>query len=109
MNRRAVGSVLGLAAVVMLGLFLLPVVPITVGAECKNLTVPGCAPGVQSAYASAMYAYLGYGAVQVPGPYGSEHYCLVSGDWTVMCGLQMQRILPCNGPCMRGTPNTMLK
>ena len=45
MNRRAVGSVLGLAAVVMLGLFLLPVVPITVGAECKNLTVPGCAPG----------------------------------------------------------------
>ena len=109
MNRRAVGYVLGLAAVVMLGLFLLPVVPVTVGRGVQEPDRASLAPGVQSAYASAMYAYLGYGAVQVPGPNGSEHYCLVSGNPTVMCGLQMQRILPCNGPCMRGTPNTMLQ
>ena len=91
-----------------MGLFLLPVVPITVSVDCENLTLPGCIPGAQSASASAMYAYFGAGAVQVPGPYGSHSYCLMSGDPTVMCGLPMQRLFPCNGPCLKGTPNTML-
>ena len=90
---------------VVLALFLLPVLPITVNVSCENMTLPGCTPGVQSASASPMYAYLGYGAVQVPGPYGSHHYCLTSGDPTVMCGLPMQRLFPCNGPCLKGVPN----
>jgi len=101
---RATEFALGVAVVVVLGLFLLPVVPITVSVDCENLTLPGCIPGVQSAFASTMYAYFGAGAVQVPGSYDSRSYCLMSGNPTVMCGLPMQRLFPCNCPCLKGTP-----
>lgn len=101
--RRSVELALGVGAVaVVMLLFLLPVVSITVQADCLVTPPDGsiCRPDTSSAHvtleaadanASIAYAYLGIGAVQVPGPNSGQYrYCLVSGDPGTMCGLPWQ-------------------
>jgi hypothetical protein len=90
--KRAVKLALGLAAVlVVLGLFLLPVVSITVVDNCSGgMEYPVSVIPV-SASASVMYAYFGVGAVQVPGPFAPGHvYCLMDGNPGTMCGAPWQ-------------------
>lgn len=91
--KRTAKLALGLAAVlVVLGLFLLPVVPITVSWGCEGTFAPTCF--TSSASASVMYAYSGIGAVQVPvlGELGGHTYCLMNGNPGTMCGYTMQRM-----------------
>jgi hypothetical protein len=87
----------GLAAAVVvlgvLGLFLLPVVPITVVFDCSGGME--CPVGVLpvSASASVTYAYFGFGTVQVPNTLGGGHsYCLMYGNPGTMCGFPLQRM-----------------
>jgi len=87
--KRAAKLALGVAAVlVVLGLFLLPVVPIAVscGEHLSTLSF-GCLRF--SASASVMYAYFGVGAVQLP---FSHSYCFTYGNSGNMCGSGMQRM-----------------
>jgi hypothetical protein len=91
--KRTTKLVLGSAALLVLGLFLLPVVPIMVvdncngGIECPVSVIP------ISASASVMYAYFGAGAVQVPGSLAPGHvYCLMYGNPGTMCGAPWQRM-----------------
>jgi hypothetical protein len=101
--KRGAKFALGLSAVaVIMLLFLLPVVTVTVQANCKEVYPEGiiCVPDnpsvpvsmtFASASASVMYAYLRIGAIQVPGPnYGQHQYCLVYGDPSTMCGRPWQ-------------------
>jgi hypothetical protein len=96
--RRAAKLLIGLAAtVVALGLFLLPVVPISVASVvtlgCNNPSGTGCAsyyPLQYPASASVMYAYFGLGAVQIPS--SGHSYCLMYGNPGIMCGFAMQRM-----------------
>lgn len=93
--KREVKVVLGLAAVVViLGLLLLPVVPITVSAGCETsatINFGPCVAILASGSASVMYAYFGAGAVQVPVSSGHS-YCLMYGNPGTMCGFAMQRM-----------------
>ena len=100
---RTAKLVLGVAAVVVLALFLLPVVPITVASPYTEGT-PRSLSSYQSASASMMYAYFGVGAVSVPNPNplltGSapQTYCLAYGNPGVMCGYPLQRMNPMMTP-----------
>ena len=99
--KRAAKLVLGVAAVaVVLGLFLVPIVPITV-ASTEGTQNSSIVTGSYTASASMMYAYLGLGAVYVPSPpnpYGAvtmltHSYCLMVGNPGTMCGYSMQRMM----------------
>jgi hypothetical protein len=85
---------LGLAAAaVVLGLFLLPLVTISVEAASTSANSSVDVFHLTSASASMMYAYFGVGAVQVSNPYGGGHtYCLMSEDPGTMCGFVMHRM-----------------
>ncbi len=71
-------------AAVVLSLFLLPVVPITVVQAAPYGPGGGAIPG--SASASPMYAYLGLGAVYVPGSGMGHSYCFMYGNPGTICG-----------------------
>ena len=89
--KRTTKLVIALAVtVIVLGLFLIPVVPITVGLTCP----PGvfCFLGHYPASASMMYAYFGVGAVQLSGMSGGHAYCLMYGNPGIMCGFTVQRM-----------------
>jgi hypothetical protein len=97
--RRAAKLAVGLAvAAVVLGLFLMPAVPISIEPDCASPTgTCSGGPGVPAS-TSVTYAYLGAGAVRVPnfsplliGP-TSYSYCLVYGNPGMMCGQSVQRI-----------------
>jgi len=87
----------GLAVVpiaIILGLFLLPIVPMTVSyLPCKE-----CMGGMirESASASASYAFFGAGMVYVPNAYPStgHTYFWLSGDGEsgTICGYAMERV-----------------
>ena len=91
---------LGLVVVMVMAiLFLLPIVPISIGPS----TVPSCAnppPGILpctvffsgEAKASVTYAYLGLGAVQVSNSStGGSAYCFMYGNPGMMCGMSVER------------------
>ncbi len=89
--KREAKLVIVLAAVVLvLGLFLLPVVPITVEPYCSPHLI-GC-PLSESVSASMMYAYFGVGSVYVPNYSGGNNYCVMYGNPGTMCGVIMQRM-----------------
>jgi len=84
--KRTTKLALGLAAVVVvLGLFLLPVVPITVAFSSGPIMY------VAPASVSPMYAYLGLGMVYVPHAFSDGHsFCWMEGSSGTMCGIPMQ-------------------
>ena len=91
--KRTTKLVLGLVAVlVVLGLFLLPVVPVGVGYSCNPQQDSVCPLGSSDVYAhaSVMYAYFGLGAVQMP--VGGQPYCFMYGNPGTMCGQPMERM-----------------
>jgi hypothetical protein len=100
MKRRA-KLVLSVAGVlVVLGLFLLPMVPISVAwpvvASCYTPTGSiSCAAYYPiregSVSASVMYAYFGVGGVQIPIANGHT-YCLMYGNPSTMCGFAMTQM-----------------
>ena len=87
------------ATEVGLGLFLLPVVPISVASvvtlECSTPSGPVSCTSYYTLQgptsASVMYAYFGAGAVQIPGSNGHS-YCFVYGSPGTMCGFAMKRM-----------------
>jgi len=93
--------VLGLAgALVVLGLFLLPVVHISVASvvalDCSTPSGPiSCVSYYPlqsgSASASVIYAYFGVGAVQIPSA-GGHMYCLEYDSPDTMCGFAMTQM-----------------
>jgi hypothetical protein len=89
--KRATKFILGAAAVVIvLGLFLLPIVPVTVAFSPRPDLPSGGAMFTESASASPMYAYFGFGTVYVPNNHAGHSYCLMEGNPGTMCGIFMQ-------------------
>ncbi len=87
-------------ALVILGLFLLPVVPISVASvvtlDCGTPSGPiSCTSYYPlqggSVSASVMYAYFGVGAVQIPSASGHT-YCLMYDSPGTMCGFAMEQM-----------------
>jgi hypothetical protein len=79
--------ILGLATLVVLGLFLLPVVPVTFDIACNGM--PGCPHVLDSGSSSITYSYFGVGAVQVQGYNGGHAYCLMHGSPSTVCGIPL--------------------
>jgi hypothetical protein len=89
MKQRAklISGVMVVAAVLFLAL--IPVVPIGVAPSCHKSLV--CLPIILPASASVTYAYLGFGAVQVPNVLGGHAYCFTSWGSGSICGLPWVR------------------
>jgi hypothetical protein len=79
-------------ALLVLGLFLLPVVPIRV-VEYPPTDPADVSGGLSTSVpASPMYAYFGVGAVYVPDYLLGHSYCLIYGSPDTMCGMHIQRM-----------------
>ena len=92
MKRRSKVALGLIVTLVVLGLFLLPVVPIRV-TEYPPTDPTGVSGGISTSVpASPTYAYFGVGAVYVPDYLLGHSYCLIYGSPHTMCGIHMQRM-----------------